>query len=518
MSDLNNLNNNDISETDVLYVGPPKNVFSKESKTYNINLNKIYFYIMLINFILYIISLVIIMNYYKNKITKEEGYSKYVIDIQDIKEILPRLNLSNDDGAVPSREKFFKSRILYINDKNLSPEYVKYFKTLCWEEEKIYNKKEKENEGKNFEKYFENKTAGGQLNYSEFYYLCKEEKLLYSQEEMMAAYPDPFISIILPAFNKEKELLQSIRSIQNQSFRNIEIIIVDDCSTDNSKEVYKYLLDTDARIRIFYHQKNMGVWRTRLDGFLYSRGKYILFFDPGDFYADNLVLEDGYNLVNKYHLDSVRFALMEVYNRTNIEGEKNQKKITFYKEFLKITYGRLDLPVITVHFGSIWNRLTRAAIFTKGLYLLDEYILNAYKNLWEDRWWNQIANKMCFSNLIVNRIAYLYFRFVTGEGSVKLDTDERKFKTIKEFIYFLLFDYEIHSKHSDKKDIINFLRALTYPNFQYFEFKLNLSYLNQNFPVFFHLINCLLKDPFVYDDDKKFLENLKESIKAHLDE
>ena len=185
--------------------------------------------------------------------------------------------------------------------------------------------------------------------------------------------------------------MKSIRSIQNQSYKNIEIIIVDDCSTDNYTEIYKYLLDTDPRIRIFYHQKNMGVWRSRLDGFLYSRGKYILHFDPGDFYADNYVLEDGYNLVSNYNLDSVRFSLMEVYNTSNIEKKDNTKKIVFENFLIKIMYGKINFPIYTVHYGSIWNRLTRAAIFTKGLYLLDEYILNAYKNLWEDRWWNQLT-------------------------------------------------------------------------------------------------------------------------------
>ena len=50
----------------------------------------------------------------------------------------------------------------------------------------------------------------------------------------------------------------------------------------------------------------MGVWRTRLDGFLYSRGKYIIHFDAGDLYADPYVLEDAYGLIEKYKLDSVK--------------------------------------------------------------------------------------------------------------------------------------------------------------------------------------------------------------------
>ena len=71
-------------------------------------------------------------------------------------------------------------------------------------------------------------------------------------------------------------------------------------------------MDSEPRVRIFYHLKNMGVWRTRIDGLLYSNGKYILFFDTGDLYADNYVLEDAFNLIEKYQLDSLRM-LFKIY-------------------------------------------------------------------------------------------------------------------------------------------------------------------------------------------------------------
>ena len=83
--------------------------------------------------------------------------------------------------------------------------------------------------------------------------------------------------------------MKSIRSIQNQSFKNIEIIIINDCSTDNSTKYFKYLLKTDPRIRIFTLLKNMGLWRTRLDGIIYSTGKYVISFDVGDLYEDNYI-------------------------------------------------------------------------------------------------------------------------------------------------------------------------------------------------------------------------------------
>ena len=60
-------------------------------------------------------------------------------------------------------------------------------------------------------------------------------------------------------------------------------------------------LKTDPRVRIFTHLKNMGVWRTRIDGYLYSNGKYVIHFDTGDLYADEYVLEDAFKLSEKYN-------------------------------------------------------------------------------------------------------------------------------------------------------------------------------------------------------------------------
>ena len=351
------------SETVSLYNGNKK---TKRKKNDNIIYNNYrkYISIFLIILIIFIISLLIIL-FFKLKNTEDDLDDLYEYSSNDINFILPKLNLK-DNNYIPTKNQILESRELYINDKHLTPKYIQYFKTLNEKEENIYKKKE--NEGKSFLNYF-NFTRETQYNYSDFYYLCNDEKLL-NPEKIKPCY-EPFISIILPSYNKEKEIVKSIRSIQNQSFQKIEIIIVDDCSTDNSKEIYKTLLDSDPRIRVFYHQKNMGVWRSRLDGFLYSRSKYILHFDPGDFYADNYILEDCYNIVSQYNIDSVRFALREVYSKNDVEKSNNTKKITFYNDFIKIIYGRIELPVITVHFGSIWNRLTRAAIFTKGLYLLD---------------------------------------------------------------------------------------------------------------------------------------------------
>ena len=174
----------------------------------------------------------------------------------------------------------------------------------------------------------------------------------------------------------------------------------------------------------------MGVWRSRLDAFLYSNAPYVIHFDAGDFYADNYVLEDIYYLASKYNLDSVRFGF-------RLTREKNKLSIndsiyTFKKRDIRIVYGNRSYSVYGFRFGTIWNRLTKEKVFTKGLCYLDEYILNAYKNIYDDRWWNSIANNASHSFLMTNRIGYIYLRNSKGEGHIKSGNEITKEKSTKE--------------------------------------------------------------------------------------
>jgi glycosyltransferase involved in cell wall biosynthesis len=72
--------------------------------------------------------------------------------------------------------------------------------------------------------------------------------------------------------------------VQKQSLYNIEIIIVKDNNTD--LEDYSNVIEKDERIRIFTQNESYGLWRKRMDGFLYSKGKYILHMDAGHILSD----------------------------------------------------------------------------------------------------------------------------------------------------------------------------------------------------------------------------------------
>ena len=412
----------------------------------------------------------------------------------------PKINLK--DTKIPSLEEIFNSNHLFISDINLTNEYIHYLRPINEEEEKKYNQKLYENITPN---EFWNRKRPNQYSFEDFYNLSCKGKLINS--EKFEYTKKPIISVIIPSFNKEKEILKSVRSIQNQSLKNIEIIIIDDASNDNSKVILNNLINEDHRIRVFSHLKNMGLWRSRLDGFLYSRAKYILHFDMADEFTDNYVLEDSYSLVQKYQLDSVRFSFINSRNFSNPYSSENSK-MEFSNEYRKIIYGERKFDVTTFIHGPIWNRLTRANIMTKGLYLLDPFIINAYKNMWDDRWWNSLINKMSFSFLMINRLGYLYLVDGKGEGTIRLGDKLKNDKLIHEFIYFWLFDLKLLPQEDNKQDIIRILKDFNNKNNKYFDVEVNLGYILTKFPPYEYLLTSLIKDNYVLNKDKKFVKKL----------
>lgn len=408
---------------------------------------------------------------------------------------MPKINYNKTKKH--SLDEIFKSKRLYISEANLTQKYIRYIRKINDTKENNYNKKYSENEIIISPNFFIKRKD--QYNFKDYLNLCARNELIINTSKV-EYNNNPLISIILPSFNKQDSLMISIRSIQNQSFKNIEIIIVDDCSTDNSTDLFKYLLETDPRIRIFHHLKNMGVWRSRLDGFLYSKGKYILYFDTGDLYEDNYVLEDAYNLMEKYNLDSAKMLFRLIFHYNN--SMPNIIKYHVYNNS-KIVYGTKNIVKMNnliFKWRNIWNRITRASIYSKGIYLLNDRVLNIYKNLWEDRWHNELINKVSHSFVIVERIGYLYYIDGKGYGRLKLKTKSDKDQAIQEVINFLIFDY-FFSKSKTK--IISKLKV-----YNHHKNKIKLSYFKSNFYILNDLLILLINDPSISSNDKIFLNRL----------
>lgn len=92
----------------------------------------------------------------------------------------------------------------------------------------------------------------------------------------------PLFSIITPSYNKSAYINEMVKSVVNQTDKNWELIIIDDCSTDSSPEILKSLKKTDERIKITLNTENRGANHCRNQGIKNALGKYIIFFDADD--------------------------------------------------------------------------------------------------------------------------------------------------------------------------------------------------------------------------------------------
>lgn len=400
----------------------------------------------------------------------------------------------------PTQEELLYERVLTIKDTPLTNEYIHFIRPISQLEENFY--KESKFIHKEINDVFE-MDREGMINLIDYNNLNKNERL--NDIRRFTLWKFPFVSVIIPFYNQAKEIVKTIRSIQNQSLKNIEIIIVDDKSNDNSKAYYEYFLRNDPRVRIFYHDKHMGQWRSRIDGFLYSRGKYILQYSANSLFIDNLALEDLYYIASKYKIDSLRFSFQKA--KGTIVDNFNYKKEYANKDKI-IRYGKCQYDSYFFEYGFLANRLTRAVVYTRVLENTESWLLNAYKELWTDAWWNDLGNKIDITYASINRDGFLFFDSDFEKDFLSSTKEEKRDKIIREFIYYWIFQYEKLPIKNNKKQLILEIETFSEPDNKYKGKSVTTDFLKSNFNEYEDLLKKLINDDYVADGDKKFLNKL----------
>lgn len=99
----------------------------------------------------------------------------------------------------------------------------------------------------------------------------------------------PLVSVIIPAYNAEKYVEHAVRSIMNQTYKNLEILVTDDCSTDNTLDILQKLAEEDARISIHHNEQNKKIVQTLNELVERAKGKYIARMDADDLALHNRI-------------------------------------------------------------------------------------------------------------------------------------------------------------------------------------------------------------------------------------
>lgn len=127
---------------------------------------------------------------------------------------------------------------------------------------------------------------------------------------------NPFLSIVLPTYNVEKYIDRCLKSCVSQSFPDIEIIVIDDCGSDDSIAKAANWAEKDKRIKIVSNRKNLGTYHARRVGTEHAKGKYILYVDPDD-ELDIETAETIARIANNESVDIIFFGVQQIPEKGN---------------------------------------------------------------------------------------------------------------------------------------------------------------------------------------------------------
>ena len=236
------------------------------------------------------------------------------------------------------------------------------------------------------------------------------------------------ISFIVPIYNASKYLSRSIESILNQSYENLEIILIDDSSTDNSKEIIKKYALKDSRIRPIYSEVNQGVSKTRNMGLKIFSGDYVIFMDADDYITKNMV-KIMLDKANKYDSDLLDSYHLVIYKDKTFLEHKPLKE--------DLDLGNKNNKDMLTKSSYITGKLIDANLL-KGLFFNEN--LRRYEDLVFEHELKIRAKNYC----LVKDVVYYYYQV---EGSL-INTLGEKHKVYLEAARIVLDLYKDEPKES----------------------------------------------------------------------
>ncbi|MGI6722761.1 MAG: glycosyltransferase family 2 protein [Arcobacteraceae bacterium] len=163
------------------------------------------------------------------------------------------------------------------------------------------------------------------------------------------------VSVIIPVYNVEKFVQEAIESIQNQTYNNLEIIVIDDCSTDNTYNIVENLAQSDERIKLFKNEKNLKIVKTLNRALSLANGEYIARMDGDDISALDRIEQKVRFLEENKEFDLVGCSMKAI----DIDGKQIGQTVHFSNQHLLIKSLKCVTPVshIWVARKSLYDKL-----------------------------------------------------------------------------------------------------------------------------------------------------------------
>ncbi len=289
----------------------------------------------------------------------------------------------------------------------------------------------------------------------------------------------PKISVIVPVYNVEKYVGKCIESLVNQTLKDIEIICVDDCSTDNSISIIQDYAKKDKRIKIIKHQKNSGLATSRNTGIQSSVAPYIMCCDSDDFY-DKTMCEEMFNAIEKSGADIAMCGMNIIYEADESLKQSDDEYYRIKNKGTKpVSYSLIESCDV-----SSCNKIFKRSI-------INEHNLRYPDGLkYEDAYWFFVYMLWAYKATFVNKKLYNYIRHT---GSIMNQTfkkcDTSAIDHLK--IAFEIFDYmNKYNKYEKNRDYywksifipyLNFARWHTNKTHQQQIYNMASSFVKQHY-------------------------------------
>ena len=208
------------------------------------------------------------------------------------------------------------------------------------------------------------------------------------------------VSVIIPIYNVEKYLAACIESVQKQTYHNLEMILIDDGSTDGSGKICDEYAKTDNRITVI-HQVNHGISQVRNRGVKEARGTYIFWIDSDDYVSESIVEELYHNLIEQN-------AEMSICNYTQ-GSERTYTFVHQEEERLEVFDAREGLErIYKNHHYSFIMAASWAKLIKKSLYEGCEY---PEGKIFEDIYMSHKLISKCKRIVYTNKTMYYYYQW-----------------------------------------------------------------------------------------------------------
>ena len=264
---------------------------------------------------------------------------------------------------------------------------------------------------------------------------------------------NPIISVVIPVYNCEKTIKYAISSIQNQNISNIEIILINDFSTDKSLNIIQEIQKTDKRIIIVNNEKNMGSLYTRSIGILMAKGNFIFALDNDDMFFDEDLFDVTYKIAIKGEFDIVGFKSVNVGSYHDNIHKMFDGYFSFKKNNLIVYQPKLGLHPVTTYGRyaandfTIWGKCIKTEIYQKAVNALGKERYSIFLSWCEDTSIVFVIFNIAESYIFIHKYGILHIK----NNSTATATQSKNNKLLGEiFLLDILFDF---SKNNSNKNI-----------------------------------------------------------------